>query len=137
MSISFRTATPADEYNVVRVWQACDLIRPWNNPGTDFRSSVSTANASVIVATTADEIVGTVMAGYDGHRGWIYYLGVRPELRGQGIAVALLVEAEAWLAALGCPKVELMVRDGNPAHEFYERLGWNREPVSVFSRWLI
>ncbi len=71
------------------------------------------------------------MAGYDGHRGWLYYLATAAERRGEGIARRLVETAEEGLRALGCPKVELMVRPENTAvHDFYARLGY--EPFDVW-----
>src|SRR3546814_20306061 len=77
------------------------------------------------------------MAGFDGHRGWIYYLGVMPDHRGRGIARQLLDGACDLLRQQGCPKVELMLRDGNPAAGLYERLDWELQPVRVFARRLV
>jgi ribosomal protein S18 acetylase RimI-like enzyme len=81
-------------------------------------------------------IVGTVMAGYDGHRGWVYYVVVSPDHRRQGIGTALMERAEEGLASLGCPKVNLQVRAGNEAVvRFYETLGYGvEERVSMGKR---
>ena len=80
------------------------------------------------VAVVGDRVVGTVMAGYDGHRGWIYRLAVSPEHRGEGIAARLMRQAEAALAARGCAKVNLQVRVGNEAVVgFYRSLGYEVE----------
>ena len=75
------------------------------------------------------------MAGYDGHRGWLYYLGVAPGLQGSGHGRALVVAAEAWLAAAGAVKVQLMVRRTNDAVlGFYERLGYDDQETVVLGR---
>lgn len=134
--IAIRAATPVDCEAVVAVWQACGLTRPWNDPIADFRRTFDHEAATVFVAATGERIAGTVMSGFDGHRGWIYYLGVVPDLRGGGIARQLLDTACDWLCQRGCPKVELMLRGGNPAAGFYEHLGWERQDVHVFARWL-
>jgi ribosomal protein S18 acetylase RimI-like enzyme len=76
------------------------------------------------------------MAGFDGHRGWIYYLGVKPARRREGIARRLIDACADWLRWHDCPKVELMLRDGNAASALYERLGWELQPVRVYARWL-
>ena len=71
------------------------------------------------------------MAGYDGHRGWLYYLATAPARRGEGIARALVAAAEERLVAMGCPKVQLMVRPDNAgARGFYDALGY--EPFSTW-----
>jgi ribosomal protein S18 acetylase RimI-like enzyme len=70
-------------------------------------------------------VVGSALAGYDGHRGWIHYLAVAASHRGTGLGTELVRRAESMLAALGCPKVQLQVRPENAGViEFYERLGY-------------
>lgn len=96
----------------------------------------SAENGIFLVADEGGDVVGTVMAGYDGHRGWIYYLAVAPEVQGAGLGAELTHAAERRLAAAGARKVQLMVRDGNPAAGFYERLGYERQEVTVLGRWL-
>lgn len=133
---ALRPATGIDRDGVIALWKACDLTRRWNDPGADFDRALSHDASTILLAETTGAIVGTIMVGFDGHRGWIYYPGVRPDRRGGGIARRLLDEACDWLRAGGCPKVELMVRDGNPATGLYERLDWDCQPVRVFARWL-
>ena len=83
----------------------------------------------------AGEVQGTVMAGYDGHRGWLYAVAVDPRFRQRGIGRALVEHACAELAARGCDKVNLQVRDGNEsAAAFYDELGFVREPRISFGR---
>lgn len=134
--ISLRAAAESDADAVIAIWQACDLTRPWNAPRADFLRALEHSASTIIIAERGADIVGTAMTGYDGHRGWIYYLGVAPDHRGQGIARQLLDHACDWLKHRGCPKVELMLREGNPAVGLYERLGWELQPVRVFARWL-
>lgn len=131
-----REATPADALAVIALWEACGLTRPWNDPQADFDRALAFAASSVLVIEDGGLVVGSVMTGYDGHRGWIYYLGVHPARQHEGHARALLDAACDFLAAQGCPKVELMVRDGNPAQGLYERLDWDLQPVRVWARWL-
>ncbi len=77
------------------------------------------------------------MAGFDGHRGWLYYLAVAKAQRRSGLATLLIANATDWLRTLDCPKVELMVRDDNlEAAALYETLGWQQQPVSVYGLWL-
>ena len=132
--ISLRTATESDADAVVAVWHACDLTRPWYDPHADFSRAIGHSAATIFLAETDGEIVGTAMTGYDGHRGWIYYLGVAPDHRGRGAARQLLDGACDWLTLRGCPKVELMLREGNPATGLYEHLNWELQPVRVFAR---
>ena len=98
---------------------------PWNEPGAVIAAKMGEHPELFFVAREDARVVGTVMAGYDGHRGWIYALAVGPEHRGQGIARALMKRAEAALAALGCVKVNLQVRGGNEGvAAFYGKLGY-------------
>ena len=129
-------ATVADAAAVIALWHACDLTRPWNDPDGDFRRALEYTGSTVLIATRSGEIAGSAMTGFDGHRGWIYYLAVTPTRRGEGIASLLIDACCDWLQARDCPKVELMVRDGNPAAAFYDRLGWEPQAVNVYARWL-
>ena len=130
-------ATAADAAAVIALWQACGLTRPWNDPAADFALALGTATSTVLVARDGAEIIGSAMVGFDGHRGWIYYLAVAPGRQRGGLGRALMTAAEAWLRARGVPKVQLMVREGNEAAlGFYEALGLERQPVVVFGRFL-
>ncbi|MXO59643.1 GNAT family acetyltransferase [Altererythrobacter salegens] len=129
-----REATAADQSAVTALWEVCGLTRPWNDPVADFTRALGFDGSTVFVVEVDGLIVASAMTGYDGHRGWVYYLAVAPEHRQQGLARQLLTACEVWLAALGCPKVELMVRDGNPDAAVYEKLGWEAQPVRVFAR---
>jgi ribosomal protein S18 acetylase RimI-like enzyme len=129
-----RPATAGDAEQAIAVWEACGLTRPWNDARADFTRALGHEAATILLAEEEGAIVGTVMAGFDGHRGWLYYLGVLPDHRGSGIARRLVGAACDWLREGGCPKVELMVREGNPAAAFYEHLDWELQPVKVFGR---
>lgn len=131
-----RPATAADRDAAVGVWEICSLTRPWNDAFADFDRALAHEASTILLAEDNDRIVGTAMTGFDGHRGWIYYLGVVPDCQHRGIAHALLDAACDWLRQQDCPKVELMLREGNPAVGLYEHLGWERQDVSVFARWL-
>lgn len=131
-----REASRLDCAAVIALWRACDLTRPWNDPTADFTRALEGSSSTVLVALAEDRVSGSAMVGFDGHRGWIYYVAVDPQLQRQGLGRRLLDECQRWLLARGCPKVELMVRDGNPAADLYERLGWELQPVRVYGRWL-
>lgn len=125
MSLEIRPFELPDTEAVVSLWQATGLTRPWNNPYQDIRRKLAVQPELFLVALDGVTVVGSVMAGYDGHRGWLYYLASAPERRGEGIARRLVGEAEERLTAMGCPKVQLMVRpENNSAHGFYEALGY-------------
>ena len=78
------------------------------------------------------------MAGYDGHRGWIYYLAVKPDMQNRGVASRIMRHAESALKHLGCPKIDLMVRDSDEGViSFYRKTGYKKDPVAVLSKRLI
>ena len=131
-----REAEQCDGEAVIALWRATDLTRPWNDPQADFRRALDWPGSSILVAEDDGIAVGTAMVGFDGHRGWIYYLAVAPDTQGGGTGRALLARCEEWLRERGCPKVELMVRHGNSAAALYEHLGWDEQDVQVLGRWL-
>ncbi|WP_116586118.1 GNAT family acetyltransferase [Pectobacterium versatile] len=110
---------------VIILWERCDLLRPWNDPEMDIERKLNHDPDLFLVAEVNGEIVGSVMGGYDGHRGSAYYLGVHPDFRGRGIANALISRLEKKLIARGCPKIHLMVREDNDAViGMYEKLDY-------------
>ncbi|WP_326538564.1 GNAT family acetyltransferase [Pseudorhodoferax sp.] len=115
----------ADEAAVVALWQACGLTRPWNDPHKDIARKLTVQRELFLVGELDGQIVASVMAGFDGHRGWVNYLAVAPALQGRGHGAALMRQVEAQFLALGCPKVSLLVRSTNSAVlAFYRRLGY-------------
>jgi ribosomal protein S18 acetylase RimI-like enzyme len=155
------SVTKDDERAVVALWEAAGLTRPWNDPAADLRSALETPTSTVLGARLHDgallddtlldgtlpdgavsdsalphsSLVGTVMVGYDGHRGWVYYLAVDEAQRGTGLGRALMVAAEAWLVSQGAPKVQLMVRTTNTAVlGFYAALGYTDQSCVVLGR---
>ena len=119
-----------DEPTVITLWQQCDLVRPWNDPHKDIQRKLAVRPDLFLVGLVADRLVATVMAGYEGHRGWLNYLAVAPECQRQGRARALVAEAERLLRAAGCPKINLQVRATNAGViEFYRRLGYVEDNV--------
>ncbi len=126
----------ADKDAVIALWESCGLVRPQNDPELDIARKLRVGAKWFLVAEAASglgatrRVVGTVMAGYEGHRGWINYLAVEPKSQRGGIGRALMIEAEDLLKAAGCPKINLQVRTGNAAViGFYERLGFTQDDV--------
>jgi hypothetical protein len=115
-----------DEEAVVALWR--DVLpdsAPHNDPATSIRNKLAVDRDLFLVAEVDGKVAGTVMGGYDGHRGWIYSVAVDPRYRRQGIGRDLLVELESILASLGCLKVNLQVRASNVGViAFYEKLGF-------------
>lgn len=133
-----RTFRESDEPQVIALWQACGLVVPWNVPSLDIARKLAFQPDLFFVAEGGPEsrIVGSVMAGYEGHRGWINYLAVDPALQRGGLGRALMAFVEARLAVLGCPKINLQVRSTNEGViRFYEKLGYRvDEAVSLGKR---
>jgi ribosomal protein S18 acetylase RimI-like enzyme len=128
----------SDEGAIVALWEACGLTRPWNDPRKDIARKLGVQREWFLVGAVEGRIVASVMAGYEGHRGWINYLAVAPEARENGCARRLLDEVERLLRAAGCPKINLQVRSDNAAViAFYQRLGYAQDDVVSFGKRLI
>lgn len=98
---------------------------PWNKAAVAIPEKLKVQPEMFIVAEDAGDVIGTVMAGYDGHRGWLYTVAVKPEHQRKGVGSLLLTEAELRLARLGCGKANLQIRAGNEAvGAFYRRHGY-------------
>jgi len=134
--MEIRIFQSADEAVVVALWQACGLVRPWNDPHTDIARKLTEQPELFLVGTVGAQLMATAMVGFDGHRGWVYYLAVAPGHRQQSHGRALMQEAERLLTQRGCPKLNLLVRTSNTAViEFYRKLGYVQdEAVSLGKR---
>lgn len=128
----------ADEEAVIQLWSRCDLVRPWNDPRKDIARKRLVQRELFLVVTIDGVVVATVMGGYEGHRGWVNYLAVQPEHRKHGLGRALMMEVQSRLHSLGCPKINLQVRNGNiDAIAFYERIGFAVDDVVSLGKRLI
>ena len=126
--MDLRAYQPGDEGAVVSLWQECGLTRPWNDPRKDIARKLSIQPELFLVGTRDRRLVATVMAGYEGHRGWVNYLAVAPDCRGRGYGRALMVRVEQLLLNFGCPKVNIQVRLSNAgAVAFYRAIGYAQE----------
>ena len=137
-NFSIRTFRLDDAAQVIDLWRECGLVVPWNNPQTDIDRKSADSPQMFFVGELKNELVASCMAGYDGHRGWIYFLAVKSSQRRKGLASILVKHVEAELVKLGCPKVELMVRETNSkVISFYKNMGFDPDPVIVLSKRLI
>ncbi|UCE19103.1 MAG: GNAT family acetyltransferase [Gemmatimonadota bacterium] len=127
--MEIRPYSDSDEAAVAKLWREVFPEAPsWNLPETDIRRKRAIQPELFLVATSDSSIVGTAMAGYDGHRGWVYYVAVSPKHRRQGIGSTLMKRVEQDLAELGCPKLNLQVRTENEeVVAFYKKLGYTVE----------
>lgn len=137
--MKIRTFSVADTEAVIALWEAAGLTRPWNDPHLDIARKLTVQPELFVVAVDDKErIVGSVIAGYDGHRGWMNYLATAPDQRGIGIGRALVEHVEHALTAMGCPKVNLQVRTGNERTiDFYRHLGYEVDDTVALGKRLI
>jgi ribosomal protein S18 acetylase RimI-like enzyme len=130
-----RSYRPADREALVSLWSICELTRPWNDPNRDIDRKLARDAENLLVLEEDGELIGSVMVGYEGHRGWINYLAVHPAHRRQGLGRLLMDEAETRLRGLGCPKVNLQVRNSNEAaREFYRQIGYTFDEAVSFGK---
>lgn len=133
--IEFRPLEKSDIGDAVTLWEACGLTRAWNDPVADAERALDAPHSTIIGAFAGNHLIGTAMTGWDGHRGWIYYLGVEKDFRRWGIARKLIRGCEDFLAEFKAPKVQLMVRsDNSEAARFYEAIGYEEDTFRVFHR---
>lgn len=128
--MNIRAYQPADESVVIDLWLRCGLVAPQNNPRADIERKLQVAPELFLVGTLGAEVVATVMAGYEGHRGWINYLAVTPLHQKSGYGRQIMEQAERLLRERGCPKINLQVRTSNQSViAFYQRLGFGCDEV--------
>jgi ribosomal protein S18 acetylase RimI-like enzyme len=137
--MQIRNFDAADEGAVVALWEECGLTRPWNDPHKDIARKVEVQPELFLVGAVDEAVMASVMAGYEGHRGWMNYLAVAPRFRGRGYGRALVEHVERLLLERGCPKINLQVRASNPAAvAFYRRLGYAQdESISLGKRLIV
>ncbi|SPB18096.1 acetyltransferase [Caballeronia novacaledonica] len=130
-----RTFDAGDRDAVIALWrdvfpEYADVSRPQRDPSLSIENKTKTQPELFFVGALDGNVIGTVMAGYDGHRGWVYSLAVTPSLRGRGYGSALMIHAETVLTKLGCPKVNLQILSvKTELRGFYERLGYRMDEV--------
>jgi ribosomal protein S18 acetylase RimI-like enzyme len=135
--VTIAPATPSDAPAVIALWEACALTRSWNDPQADYTLALETPTSAIFLSRDGDTITGSIMVGFDGHRGWVYYLAVALERRRAGVGRDLMAAAEIWLNERNAPKIQLMVREDNAAAMgFYAALGYAVQPVSTLGKWL-
>ena len=135
--ISIAPITDGDVEPVIALWQRCGLTRPWNDPASDIAFARKGANATILVGRHAGKVAASTMVGHDGHRGWVYYVAVDPDLRGKDFGRTIMAAAEDWLRSQGVEKAMLMVRaDNTSVRAFYDKLGYETQERVVYARWL-
>lgn len=116
--------------DVIELWRECGLVVPKNDPAKDIERKLKVDPDLFLLGFIDGTVVATVMGGYEGHRGWINYLAVRPSQQRKGYGQAIMKAVETRLKQKGCPKINLQVRATNQAIiEFYTALGYGNDNV--------
>jgi ribosomal protein S18 acetylase RimI-like enzyme len=137
-TVQIRTFQESDQEAVIQLWESCALLVPHNSPTRDIQRKLAVGRDLFLVGVRQGAIVAAAMGGYEGHRGWVNYLAVAPTEHGQGLGREMMQELERRLLALGCPKLNLMVRHSNTeAIAFYQALGYQVDPVTSLGKRLI
>ena len=127
-SLLIRPFKEGDEEALVSLWNMCKLTVPWNNPYKDIARKLKVQAELFLVGYLEDKLIASVMAGYDGHRGWINYFAVHPDFQAKGYGKLLMNNVENGLRELGCPKINLQIREGNDkVFSYYQKLGFVEE----------
>jgi ribosomal protein S18 acetylase RimI-like enzyme len=135
--MQIRDLTSLDIEAAAALWHEVGLTRPWNPPTLDLQRALDNSASTVLGGFDGERLVGTVMVGHDGHRGWVYYLAVDESQRGIGLGREMMTAAEHWLRDQGAVKVQLMVRLTNETVlGFYDHIGYEDADVQVRSKWL-
>lgn len=136
-SLTIRPAVQEDRAEIVALWGRCGLTVSYNDPGADFDLARAKPGSDVLAGWCEGTIAAACMVGHDGHRGWLYYVGVAPDFRNRGFGAAIVTAGECWLGERGIPKVMLMVRETNTVVEgFYHAIGYETAPRIVLQKWL-
>jgi ribosomal protein S18 acetylase RimI-like enzyme len=133
--VIIRTFEARDTEAVVALWTETfpeyrDPAKPQRDPRLSIANKLATQPELFFLAVLGERVIGTVMAGYDGHRGWLYSLAVARDMRGNGYGRKLTLHAETALRERGCPKVNLQILSGKTElRGFYEKLGYRVDEV--------
>ena len=134
MQTEIRPFQLSDETVVVQLWKDCNLIVPWNDPLRDIRRKLRVQPELFLVGFISGELAATVMAGYEGHRGWLNYLAVAPRFRRQGLGRKMAAEAEARLRQMGIQHLPAIMINGTL--KFSSIIPTNQELISEIEKYL-
>ncbi len=135
---TFRKFKKSDTEEVIKLWKKCKLIVPWNDPFKDVNRKLSIKDNLFIIGEMNKHIIASAMAGYDGHRGYIYYLAVLPEYQKKGIGYSILSIIEKKLLKVGCTKINLFVRNTNiRVKAFYKMNDYEIQDSQIYGKRLI
>ncbi len=129
---------PDNQQAVINLWQACNLVVAWNDPVKNIQRKMLVDPDLFLIGELSEDIVATVMGGYEGHRGWINYLAVSPEHQRKGYARAMMQQVEVLILQKGSPKINLQVRSNNiDVIQFYQAIGYDIENAVGLGKRLI
>ena len=136
--MDIRTFLEGDRQQIIELWEVCGLSRPWNNPDRDIDRKVQFQPHLFLVGTVAARVMASAMAGYDGHRGSVFYLAVHPDFQGLGHGQELVTHIETLLTGMGCPKLNIVIRSSNvDVVGFYNSLSYTQDDVVSLGKRLI
>ena len=125
MTLEISDLHPDEIESAVALWVECGLTRPWNDPHADIALALGKQSSTVLAGRIDGMLVATAMTGSDGHRGWVYYLGVAKAQQRNGLGAQMMQAAAKWLKARGVPKLHVMIRTENAGvAAFYAALGY-------------
>jgi ribosomal protein S18 acetylase RimI-like enzyme len=134
--VEIRPFVIEDTDAVLEVWSLAGITTPERKPRSDIQKKLRHSPESFFVGAHEGKIVATVMVGYDGHRGWIYKLAVRPDLQRKGIGTQMMEQAESWLRQQGCLRVKLQIDEArSDVAGFYKKLGYEVQPLVSMAKW--
>jgi len=133
--MQIRRYSSSDQSSIITLWERCGLIRPWNDPKKDINRKLKAQPELFFVGVLDGVLIASAMAGYEGHRGWINYLAVSPDHRQKGYGRIIMQEVERQLKIIGCPKINLQIRESNTrAINFYKKLGYDIDEVLMMGK---
>lgn len=136
--MEIRSFRESDRSAVIELWQDCGLTRPWNDPDSDISRKLTVQPELFFIGDVGGKVVASAMAGYDGHRGSVFYLAVSPECQNRGFGKQLMWKIEDALTSMGCPKLNIVVRSSNDkVLAFYKHLGYAADDVVNIGKRLI
>ena len=123
---------------VIDLWKKCNLIKSWNDPNKDIDRKLKVNDNLFLIVEFNKVIIGSAMIGYDGHRGSLYYLAVDPKHQRKGVGGMLMKEIEKRLIEVGCPKINIFIRNSNiEVKEFYQSIDYEEQDCLVYGKRLI
>ena len=137
-ALDIRQVRDDDIPALIALWQSTNIVRPWNDPGSDIDRARRGDHSRILVGVIDGQLVASIMVGEDGHRGWVYYVAIEPAYQKCGVGRAMMKAAEDWLKSRGVAKLNLLLRSDNAdAGAFYERLGYQRSDVICLQKSII